>query len=563
VKKLLIIILIIIFGLFSYFINSKNNTVEVIEILSPTEIVVDFNKNKRKDSNETIILKNIYSFSINNKKNYTVSKILNITNEDALRLGYLAHNYANTILKNNKILIKNDDIIINGNSYRKMLLNKGFATEREYNSLIDTNLKNARKINLVILNNKNNKYHKLNCKYGLLAKNIDIVPKSYISKSATPCKYCHIQKEKILNKNNQNFIKIDNMELYLTDMTISRKPNNNCEENMCKAIVKEINSSQKTIDMALYGYTKIPKIENALINAKNRGVKIRYVFDTDNNKNLYPDTLKLTNVVQKYNYDIEKSIMHNKFFIFDNKKVFTGSANLSTTDMSGFNSNASILIESENLAHIFKQEFEQMLNGKFHDKKQKINKDNNSNVKAYFSPADDIILEQIIPLIEKANKYIYIPAFVITHQKFTESLIKAKNRGIDVKIILDATNTKEPSQLTKLRAANIPVKTENYAGKLHSKSILIDDTYLILGSMNFSFSGAKYNDENTLIIQDKNLTKFYKNFFLYLWEKIPDKWLKYTARAESKDSIGSCSDGIDNDYDGDIDNKDTSCQLQK
>ncbi|MBR1372876.1 hypothetical protein IJ556_00300, partial [bacterium] len=113
------------------------------------------------------------------------------------------------------------------------------------------------------------------------------------------------------------------------------------------------------------------------------------------------------------------------------------------------------------------------------------------------------------------------------------------------------------------RAAKIPVKTENYAGKLHSKSIIIDDKYLVIGSMNFSMSGENKNDENAVIIDNGSLAKHYKTFFNYLWTKIPDIWLTKIARAESFESIGSCYDGIDNDFDGDTDAKDSGCLKAK
>ena len=111
-----------------------------------------------------------------------------------------------------------------------------------------------------------------------------------------------------------------------------------------------------------------------------------------------------------------------------------------------------------------------------------------------------------------------------------------------------------------LRENKIPLKTENYAGKLHSKSMIIDDEYIILGSMNFSNSGENKNDENTVVISNAELSKHYKEFFMYLWNKIPDTYLTQNARPESKDSVGSCSDGIDNDFDGLIDSADTSCK---
>jgi phosphatidylserine/phosphatidylglycerophosphate/cardiolipin synthase-like enzyme len=114
--------------------------------------------------------------------------------------------------------------------------------------------------------------------------------------------------------------------------------------------------------------------------------------------------------------------------------------------------------------------------------------------------------------------------------------------------------------MKQLRQAGIQVKTENLAGKLHSKSMIIDDTYTIIGSMNFSKSGENENDENLLVIRDRQIAIFYKTFFQYLWKRIPDKWLKLNARAESYDSIGSCNDGLDNDFDGKIDKADDSCR---
>lgn len=56
-----------------------------------------------------------------------------------------------------------------------------------------------------------------------------------------------------------------------------------------------------------------------------------------------------------------------------------------------------------------------------------------------------------------------------------------------------------------MRMAGIPVKIENWGGKMHEKSLIIDDKYLLIGSMNFT-SGAHYqNDENSLLIENKEI----------------------------------------------------------
>lgn len=590
-KAFSIALLILTFFAFVLYQTQKGSEFLVLKIVSPTQIVVDLNGNGIQDNNETVSLDNIESFSTKpSAAQENLALRLKITPENSIGLGFLAQNFAQETLLNKKVKLKNNIIYIDNKDYEKLLVNKGLALfkgEPPSNN-ISKNIDKAQKLHLVILNNKNHKYHKLACKYGIIAHNAQIMPAAQLPKDAKQCKFCFqeinehkynikSQRYKKYYEEDENYHLIsyiksppltyqtDLLKIFLTDMTANLKPSHNCTTNVCRALVQEINSAQSSIDFAIYGYTKVPEIEKALVNAQNRGVKIRFVYDTDSSgNNIYPGTKYLTQILTDNNSDYQPPIMHDKFFIFDNKTVLTGSANISDTDMSGFNSNAVILINSPEIANIYSQEFEQMHNGCFHKQKHKIRNKEFGEFSVYFSPKDSAITNELIPLIEGAKKYIYSPAFLITHKQMTQALIDAKNRGVDVKIILDATNTHEgASKLKILRQAGIQVKTENYAGKLHSKSLIIDDNYTVIGSMNFSRSGEGKNDENMVIIKDKDITIFYRKFFQYLWARIPDKWLYKNARSESPDSIGSCSDGVDNDFDGKIDRADDSCKAYK
>ena len=68
------------------------------------------------------------------------------------------------------------------------------------------------------------------------------------------------------------------------------------------------------------------------------------------------------------------------------------------------------------------------------------------------------------------------------------------------------------------------------------------------------------NDENIVLIENPEIAKFYKDFFLYQWNQIDNKWLYKNVRAESKESLGSCYDGLDNNYDGLTDLEDPACK---
>lgn len=577
-KGFSITLLILTFFAFLLYQTQKSADFKVLKIVSPTEIVVDLNKNGVEDNNETIVLQNVQSFSTKpSGAQAQLARQIKISDEDALGLGFLAENFAKETLLDKNVKFKNNIIIIDNKNYENLLVEHGFTIKNDKISpKLYKNLTKVHKLNLRIFNNKSHKYHKLNCKYGLLAHNSQILPAFQLPKDAKPCRFCFAKRKEGRVKRKEKarsvdiipyiaspatFYQTDSIKIFLTDFTRVLKPNNRCETPVCKALVQEVNSAQSSIDFAIYGYSKIPAIENALTNAQKRGVKVRFVYDSDDNKaNIYPDTLYLAKVLTNNNTDYAPAIMHDKFFVFDNKTVLTGSANISNTDMSGFNSNVVILINSEKMADFYSREFEQMYEGYFHKSKTKIKNKTDGDIQVYFSPKDKGI-SAIVPLIDSSQKYVYIPAFLITHKQLAQSLINASSRGVSVKIILDATNTHTSSSKMKLfRQHGIQVKTENLAGKLHSKSIIIDDLYTVIGSMNFSRSGEGANDENLLIIKNPEIAKFYKTFFQYLWKRIPDKWLKFNARAESPDSIGSCSDGIDNDFDGKIDMKDDSCQ---
>lgn len=585
---------------FLTFLNISSKTRTVRSVISPTKIIIDTNS-KNTHSNETYCIDGIDAFSLEYSEDFInkYTQKYNLTQNEFISLGYLAQDYAQKTLLNQKVRIKLGtnvskeckyaSISLNGIDYKKALENSGFGIVNDNIKNLDKfkhNLELARKLNLVILNHHSNKYHTLDCPYGNIAHDKVILPKSQLPEDTIPCKFCHTDKPKTrLIKNNdiieipsiiQPSLQISNGEIttYITDFTKVLKPTNTCNTSACIRLLSEIDNSNSTIDIALYGYREVPEITSALKRAKSRGVRIRYVCDSlyDTSRNYYPDNEVIEKLASSYRSDRSSSqtlsnmLMHNKFLIFDNKTVYTGSMNLSSTGTSGFDVNSIIIIKSKEVANLYTKEFEQMLNGKFHTEKNIFTTNrkfllDNSEIEIYFSPKDKPT-NRILELIKNAKTYIYIPTFLITHNEIATELINAHNRGVDVRIIIDANSvTTRNTKHSQLRKSGIMLKTENYAGKLHAKTMIIDDTYFVSGSMNFSNSGANKNDENLVIIKDKDIAKLHKNFFLYLWTIIPNKYLHKNAKPESPDSIGSCSDGIDNNFNNKTDNEEDYCKI--
>lgn len=597
-KKFSIILILLMLVAFVSSTLYTKNTVQVIKVYSPNQIALDLNKNGKVEINEKFTVDDIETFSssMSDYQKVTAENI-GLDEDIALSIGYFAEKYAQSLIEDRKIKYKkleNGNIVVNynGKNYNKIIKNSPFAMQdgkplnaKEFQKQVQL----AKNVELRIYNNKSNKYHKLSCKYGQMAHDSIILPKNQLPKNAQACSFCKSkptsknksnqsdviieEKEIIKNIKPKNFsISQENIKLYLTDLTTVLYPSGKCTSEYCKELVNLINNTNSTIDMALYGYTNIPDITIAIEKAIKRGVSIRMVYDVNGQgTNFYPDTFNMARIISGSKadygeYSYQNALMHNKFFIFDKKIVMTGSANISLSDVCGFNSNAIVLIKSPEIAEIYEQEFNQMINNNFHQKKQKIeNKKNfllgDSIVSVYFSPKDNTIDTVIIPMIDDAKKYIYIPTFIITYKPITQALINAKARNVDVRLILDATNANNKyTTHQQLRNNNVLVKTESYAGKMHAKSIIIDDKYLVVGSMNLSKNGTLRNDENVLIIENPTLAKYYKDFFLYQWNKIPDIWLTKNVASESHDSLGSCFDNIDNDFDGKVDDEDSGCK---
>lgn len=390
----------------------------------------------------------------------------------------------------------------------------------------------------------------------------------------------------------------NSIEVYFLDPTVDYKKKQN---GALKRLVDLIYKSKKRIYFAVYGISQWDVI-NALENKYKSGVDIQWVTDVNKfGKNNYGRTVFLQEKIPFFKTDLTKEeltfnnrqeanfyiknqkitaeftdeeikyftdqLMHNKFFVFDFDTISTGSANISYTCIGGMNTNANdfIVIKSPKVNEIYAKEFSQMINGNFHrdkkpiEDKKNIKLDDGTVISIYFAPMDRDFMHDIIEIINSSKEYVYAPIFYLTDSKISQALINAKERGVDVKIILDASSAMSKYSKHKiLRIANIPVKVENWVGKMHMKC-LITERYVVTGSMNWTNRAQFFNDENSIIIDNPYIAKAYRKQFFRLYKSIPNKWLVKDPKPEGKDTPGSCSDKLDNDHDGYIDMDDLDC----
>lgn len=322
---------------------------------------------------------------------------------------------------------------------------------------------------------------------------------------------------------------------YPVDTTVAI-PGNKAKGNIDfrTKLLNRINNANYSIDMNVYSFDGLSDVANALVLAKNRGVKIRVAYD---NRTTQASMQLLVNagiLISKRPSSLD-GINHNKFFVFDSRDsiktndwIWTGSWNITSTELSWKNN--ALEINDYALAKAYQTEFEEMWGSntdtpnpslaKFGSQKS----DNtphefnikNRGIKLYFSPSDGTSAK-ITSTINTAQKSIYLALFVFTYNNIASAIRSRFDAGAsDIKGVMHDTSG-EGTEYPFLKSfADIMKNTGN---TLHDKYAIVDaympdsDPAIITGSHNWSAAAENNNDENTLIINDIYIANQYMQDF--------------------------------------------------
>lgn len=116
--------------------------------------------------------------------------------------------------------------------------------------------------------------------------------------------------------------------------------------------------------------------------------------------------------------------------------------------------------------------------------------------------------QEIINLINNADKYIYFAVFTFTKDNIAAALIRAKQKGLIVWGLTDSGQAAEDYEkpiLQRLSKAGVAVETQKHDdGIMHIKAIVTDKAYA-MGSYNWTESATIANDELLEIGTNKNI----------------------------------------------------------
>ncbi len=153
----------------------------------------------------------------------------------------------------------------------------------------------------------------------------------------------------------------------------------------------------------------------------------------------------------------------------------------------------------------------------------------------YTRAAEPEIYSSQIEAIRRSQSYIFIENMYFTDDNIVEELIKARRRGVDVRVIIPLEGYMGPFDRNNILVANrmlaSGVRVFVYPGMLHAKAAVYDG-WACLGSANFDKASLKRNREINLATSHPEavqqlLDRLFLNDFersLELTERIPEKW---------------------------------------
>ena len=136
-----------------------------------------------------------------------------------------------------------------------------------------------------------------------------------------------------------------------------------------------------------------------------------------------------------------------------------------------------------------------------------------------FSPnggATDLVVQTI----NSAHHTIRMAAYTFTSRPIALALVEARQRGVDVQLVVDRRqNYRGYTQAHYVAANGIPVRGDARCAIMHDKFIVVDSKTVEEGSFNYTAAAERKNAENVLVLHDRKVAGDYAQEWERLWDE--------------------------------------------
>ena len=134
------------------------------------------------------------------------------------------------------------------------------------------------------------------------------------------------------------------------------------------------------------------------------------------------------------------------------------------------------------------------------------------NISVYFCPENECA-DKVVKELRKAEGGIYFMTYSFTHTGIANSLLLKMQDGVEVKGVFEKRQQSKYSKFDVLDYQGADVRFDGNKYTMHHKVFIIDNETVITGSFNPTKNADENNDENVLIIKDKEVAKLYLEEF--------------------------------------------------
>lgn len=290
-------------------------------------------------------------------------------------------------------------------------------------------------------------------------------------------------------------------------------------------LIALINAAESSIDVAAFDFDVTP-IAEALIAAHDRGVDVRWFTDDEHGQGDDDEPgggqfRMLREAGIPVRDDNREPLMHNKFIVFDEALVWTGSTNLTQNGLFRNNNNV-IIFDSPDIASFYRREFNELWRGNSGAESRSTIRFQTAVLEGtpvliIFGPEDDGI-EHLVQLVRQAQESVHFMAFSFTHDDLGEALVERARRGVEVRGVFEQRNiNSEFSEHHRLACDGMDVRIDGNSGSMHHKVFIIDGTIVVTGSFNFSNNADRSNDENMVFLNHTGIGADYDREFQRVW----------------------------------------------
>jgi phosphatidylserine/phosphatidylglycerophosphate/cardiolipin synthase-like enzyme len=134
-------------------------------------------------------------------------------------------------------------------------------------------------------------------------------------------------------------------------------------------------------------------------------------------------------------------------------------------------------------------------------------------------PDSDYPEPEIIAAMDGAQERIWVAVFDWDLEGLTAAMIRAHQRGVDVRLIVDTDNTGLP-EIRQLQQARVAVQDDvERTAFMHNKFIVIDSGEAWFGSLNLTDNDLRRNNNNFMRVFSLELNANFATEFSEMWEQ--------------------------------------------